>query len=58
MKVYQILTRPKVKRGQERPKWAFVAHGARYTEKEAEAFRTPTYAAGGVVWEYKLVRVS
>ena len=39
MALYQLLIRDAPQCGQvERPKWQFVAHGARYTSEEADAY--------------------
>jgi hypothetical protein len=49
-KLYQILRRPRPQKGEERAKWEFVAHGARYTKEEADEACQRTELNG---WETK-----
>lgn len=46
---YQILQRRKAGRGEEREKWAFRAHGARYCDKESRDIleRLPEFGLEG-----------
>jgi hypothetical protein len=54
MALFQILQRRPPVRGVERPRWQFSAHGAAYTEEEAQAWMETLDRHG---WQVKRIRL-